>query len=295
MSEDDSQEQEDGQKQAAYAAIIEWIFLRRYKKGALDVAFERDEIAEAARELHAKGKIKKPAIKNLGDVVYSFRHRRPLPGSILATQPKDRGWLILGEGDAKYRFHLSKLTHIRPTKGRSVIPLPNATPEIIVKYAQGDEQALLAEIRYNRLIDTFLRVTAYSLQSHLRTKIPNYGQIEIDELYTGIDKEGQHYVIPVQAKGPKDTLGAIQTIQDVTYCATPPTAAQLRKGRKDFSVLGCRPVSAQLVKDGDEEIIAMFLLGFDGSEVTIKEERHYKLVPAAEAPAKPSAGTSPKP
>ena len=51
-----------------------------------------------------------------------------------------------------------------------------------------DEQALLAKIRYNRLIDIFTGITCYSLQNHLRTTVPNIGQVEIDEIYIGIDK-----------------------------------------------------------------------------------------------------------
>lgn len=82
--------------------------------------------------------------------------------------------------------------------------IPDATPEIIRAYAMDDEQALLAILRYNRLIDTFLGLTTYSLQNHLRTTVKKIGQIEIDELYVGMDKRGCHYVIPVQAKGGKD-------------------------------------------------------------------------------------------
>src|SRR5271157_4057421 len=37
------------------------------------------------------------------------------------------------------------------------------------QYKFTDEQALLAKVRYTRLIDTFLGITAYSLQNHLRT------------------------------------------------------------------------------------------------------------------------------
>jgi len=129
--------------------------------------------------------------KNLGDVIYTFRYRKDLPKSIIATQPANRGWLILGDGDARYRFRLNKLTHIRPTNGLLVRKIPDATPEIITRYALTDEQALLAKVRYNRLIDIFLGITASSLQNHLRTKIPNYGQIEIDELYVGLDSRGR--------------------------------------------------------------------------------------------------------
>lgn len=49
--------------------------------------------------------------------------------------------------------------------------IPNATPAIIAMYALSDEQALLAKVRYNRLVAVFTGVTCYSLQSHLRTAI----------------------------------------------------------------------------------------------------------------------------
>lgn len=117
--------------------------------------------------------------------------------------------------------------------------IPDATPEIITRYAFGDEQGLLAKIRYNRLVDIFLGIATYSLQNHLRTTIPNYGQIEIDELYVGVDMLGAQYVVPVQAKGSKDTLGVIQTIQDTVFCQTEPRYAH--------SI--ARPVSAQFMTD----------------------------------------------
>src|SRR5258707_6951810 len=196
---DDGREAENvatlGKAIARYAQIIEAIFQRYWKKGKTEFVFERDELEQVCKEL----KIARP--KNLGDVIYTFRYRRALPKSILDTQPKDRGWLILGDGDARYRFRLNKLTHIRPTNGLLVRKIPDATPEIITRYALGDEQALLAKVRYNRLIDIFLGITTYSLQNHLRTKVLNYGQIEIDELYVGVDSQGTHYVVPVQAKG----------------------------------------------------------------------------------------------
>ena len=47
--------------------------------------------------------------------------------------------------------------------------IPDGTPSIVRKYSISDEQALLAIVRYNRLIDIFLGVTCYSLQNHLRT------------------------------------------------------------------------------------------------------------------------------
>ena len=67
-----------------------------------------------------------------------------------------------------------------------------------------DEQALLARVRYNRLVDIFLGIACYSLQNHLRTTASNMGQVETDELYVGVDRRGSHYVVPIQAKGGKD-------------------------------------------------------------------------------------------
>lgn len=249
-----------------YKQIIEDIFARNFKAGMTEFEFEREEIAETAARL----KIKPP--KNLGDVIYTYRHRQPLPPSITATQPKDRYWLILGAGDARYRFRLSSLLYVEPTKGLLVRKIPDATPEIIAQYALSDEQALLAKVRYNRLIDIFLSITAYSLQNHLRTRIPNYGQIEIDELYVGVDSQGAQYIVPVQAKGGKDKLGVIQTIQDVTFCQT----------RDRYQNCVPRAVSAQFMGD---DVIAIFELTFDGNDVAIAREKHYKLVSGSEISA----------
>ena len=65
------------------------------------------------------------------------------------------------------------------------------------------------------MIDIFLGIATYSLQNHLRTAVEALGQIEIDELYVGIDREGKHYVIPVQAKGGTDKLSPAQAEQDI--------------------------------------------------------------------------------
>ena len=244
-----------------YAVLMEKIFFDHWHEGATEFEFERSEIADAAARLNIE------APKNLGDLIYTFRYRSALPKSILATQPEGLTWLILGAGEARYRYRLSRMSHVQPSNGLLVRKIPNATPEIISQYAFSDEQALLAKIRYNRLIDVFLGITAYSLQNHLRTKIDNYGQIEIDELYIGVDSKGAHYVVPVQAKGGKDKLGVIQTIQDTVFC-------QAQERYRDCIP---RPVSAQFMSDS---VIALFELVFDGDEVSIVRERHYRLVEA---------------
>ncbi len=143
-----------------------------------------------------------------------------------------------------------------------------------MRYALTDEQALLAKVRYNRLIDIFLGITASSLQNHLRTKIPNYGQTEIDELYVGLDSRGSvQYIVPVQAKGGTDVLGAIQTIQDLIFCQT----------EKKYRDCIARAVSAQFLSN---DTIALFETTFDGDEVSIVRERHYRLTESKAIQAK---------
>ena len=160
-----------------------------------------------------------------------------------------------------------KINRILPREDLARIDIPDATPELIRAYALDDEQALLAIVRYNRLIDTFLSLTTYSLQNHLRTTVKAIGQIEIDELYVGIDKHGCHYVIPVQAKGGRDQIGIVQTTQDIRFV------------EDRFPGMRCRAISAQFMADN---IVALFELGLQDGDIKVVEERHYRLVPASE-------------
>ena len=191
----------------------------------------------------------------------------PLPGKVIATQPEGLEWIIEGAGKAKYRFRLVKITRIVPNENMVAIGIPDATREFIRAYALDDEQALLAIVRYNRLIDTFLGLNTHSLQNHLRTTVKGVGQIEIDVLYIGLDKYGCHYAIPVQAKGGKFQIGVVQTGQDISFAA------------EKFPDMRCRPVAAQFMNDG---VVALFELTLDDGQVKVVEERHYQLVPASE-------------
>ena len=59
------------------------VFFARYQEGGTEVPFDREDLARASRELGI------PLPKNLGDVVYSFRYRVPLPESILVPPPQE--------------------------------------------------------------------------------------------------------------------------------------------------------------------------------------------------------------
>jgi hypothetical protein len=161
-----------------------------------------------------------------------------------------------------------RISRIVPSENKYEIKIPDATPEIVAQHALGDEQALLAKVRYNRLIDTFLRVTAYSLQSHLRTTVPEMGQIETDEVYVAVRNTGQQFVVPIQAKGGSDQIGVVQVQQDLALC------------REAFPCLTPRPVAVQFKSDDKGDVIVMFELIQDGDEVKVLDERHYRLVSA---------------
>lgn len=244
-----------------YSRLIEHIFEAHYTPGATAVPFERDELPTAAAALG----IVLP--KNLGDVLYSFRHRNELPESIRDKAPSGQEWLIATRGRSLYAFELRRVVRIVPDEMLVATKILDATPGVVDLYAVDDEQALLAKLRYNRLIDIFTGVTCYSLQNHLRTTVKGIGQTETDELYVGVDKRGAHHVFPVQAKGGKDEIGVVQIEQDMML------------GAEKYPGLVCRPIAAQFMAD---DVIALFEFTVDGTddgdEVRKVDESHYRLV-----------------
>ena len=244
-----------------YVLLIEHIFEKNYQRGDIVVPFKREEIVQAANELGVE------LPKNLGDVIYSFKYRTSLPESIKKKAPVGKTWVIVSKGRAKYAFEAKTAAKIHPDELLAVTKIPDATPGIVARYALGDEQALLAKLRYNRLIDIFTGVSCYSLQNHLRTTVPGIGQVETDELYVGIDKKGAHYVFPVQAKGGRDEIGIVQVEQDIALCES------------KFPQLTCRAIAAQFMAGG---VIALFEFEQGKEEVRKVVERHYELVPPDE-------------
>src|SRR4030043_1999840 len=241
-----------------YSQIIEAIFSKYFQKGSKEIPFERSDIVTVAKKL----RIKLP--KNLGDVLYSFRYRTPLPDSIIGKAPKGFEWIIRPAGRARYKFVLATKSAIVPSKILAETKIPDATPGVIGKYKLNDEQALLAKLRYNRLIDIFTGLTCYSLQNHLRTTVPDMGQVETDEIYVGVDQRGAQYVFPVQAKGGTDQIGIVQIEQDFALC------------NRKFPSLICRPIAAQFIEGN---FIALFAFEESENGVALCDEKHYRLVP----------------
>ena len=246
-----------------YAAVIGRLFFLRYEMGKTSLDFDRSELDSTAREMGLD------VAKNLGDLVYSFKYRRPLPEEIIATAPEGLEWRIVNCGRARYKFVLGRQFRVEPDPSLIQTKVPDSTPGIISRYALSDEQALLAKLRYNRLIDIFTGVTCYSLQNHLRTSVTVEAdsnetmQIETDEIYVGVDRRGAHYVFPVQAKGGNDKIAIQQIEQDVLLC------------QQKFKELICVPIAAQFMA-GDVIVLFAFEMSDEGVRKSV--ERHYRLV-----------------
>lgn len=200
--------------------------------------------------------------------MYSYKYRKSLPEEIIHTAHDGYFWQIKNIGIAQHEFVLTQGSEfVEPDAMLATTKIPDGTPSIVRKYSISDEQALLAIVRYNRLIDIFLGVTCYSLQNHLRTTVTGIGQVETDEIYVGIDKAGQQFIIPVQAKGGTDKLGISQIEQDLALCA------------EKYPELICRSIACQFVT---RDIVAMFEFTIEDERIVKVNERHYKIVDATE-------------
>ena len=118
-----------------------------------------------------------------------------------------------------------------------------------------------------RLLDVFTSITCHSLQNHLRTSLPDIGQVETDEVYVGVDSAGRQYVLPVQAKGHSDEIGVVQIEQDLLLC------------KHHFPNLICKAIAAQFI---ETDLIALFEFIEQENEVKKAQERRYRLVSASE-------------
>ncbi len=249
-----------------YEQIIEWVFQHNHQSGDVRVSFAREELVRASDALGLA------RIKNLGDIPYSFRFRRELPENIQKTAPEGAEWIIVGAGVAAYQFRLAAPGKIQPTPHLKPIKVPDSTPEIVRHYAPGtDEQALLTRARYNRLIDIFTGITCYSIQNHLRTTVTDIGQVEIDEIYVGLNKRGTHFVLPCQAKSPGDRFGIVQVMQDIALC------------QERYPQAICKPIALQFTADDSVAMLELTVREEDDLlKLNIVEEKQYQLIPRSE-------------
>lgn len=250
-----------------YDRLITEIFRRHNGATQLEFEFEREEMADILRKWGER-------VRNLGDIAYSYRGgRRALPEAIASTG----NWVIEGRGRGRYAFRrLSRSPYITIPVDLQTIDMLDATPDIILKYGGHDEQGLLTRVRYNRLVDTFLGVTAYHMQGHIRTFVEESGQIEIDDLYLGVDTDGKQYAIPVEAKSAREPLGVVQVV-NLNFFA-----------RRAYPDLILRPIAVKAWHDG-----SIFFIEFndsqDSEEVKVIGYRRYRLIREASPAMEPAA------
>lgn len=251
--------EQGGRGRGRYKRILEHLFLSSYSEGITEIPFSSEDIRTAADRTG----VERPA--NPPDVLYSMRYRGNTPTAISKTEPEGKSWVIRGRGRGSYSFNLIDEIEIVPNPLIGETKIPDATPGIVAKYAANDEQALLVNLRYNRLMDIFTGIVCYSLQYHLRTAVPGVGQVETDEIYVGVDRRGTHYVLPVQAKGGSDRQNVVQIEQDFALC------------NYRYPELVCRAIGAQFMAD---DVIALFEFQQNAGVVELVRERHYRLVPS---------------
>jgi hypothetical protein len=214
-----------------YDQVILEVFERHYQQGQDRLVFRKDELAEAC----VKHGI---TVRNMPDVIYTYRARRKLPEDILAKGH----WAIEPCGKGVYAFRLLRNpSHVVvPFGDYAPVDIYNAIPEIVAGLLRRDEQSLLTKLLYNRLIDIFTGITCFHIQNHYRSSVNGVGEVELDAIYAGVDKAGTLFIIPIEAKsqGENEMIGRIQI------------AHMAKLVRQDFPSLQRRILAAKALPDG---------------------------------------------
>jgi hypothetical protein len=245
-------------KENNYDRLLAAVFKKKWKASLSDVPFTKDEVIDTATSLGLR-------IKNLADVIYSYRSRRPMPREILAKG----NWVIAARGSGLYAFvKVSGETTVTIPESLKVYSIPYAVPDIVAQNLARDEQGMLTIVRYNRILDVFTGLACFHLQSHIRTQVAGHGQVEIDELYVGVDKDGQGFVLPVEAKEEGERLGLDKAVALTLFA------------RARFPALICRPIG--IMRRGVHAFDCVeFEPAAELSKVVVLELRRYRLVAEA--------------
>lgn len=189
-----------------YDRIILEVFRRHYEEGDTLLTFPKDELQEICNTFGI-------VVRNIPDIIYTYRSRRRLPAAILAIG----NWAIESAGRSKYAFRLLVNEPHFDIRYLDYAPINiyNAIPEVVEGLLRDDEQALLTRVLYNRLVDIFTGLTCFHIQNHFRAFLKGQGKVEVDSLYVGVDQDGQLWAIPIEAKskGDSDLIGRIQISQ----------------------------------------------------------------------------------
>jgi hypothetical protein len=247
-------------------SVLDHLFEEKFRPGLRRIEFDRDDIARVAKAIGVKG------AANVPDLPYNFNCRRKSRSpAMTAAESKRKRWYIVPKKKG-YAFVLDQMP-IVPTPDFRITKIPDSTPEIIAARALTDEQAVLARIRYNRLIDIFLGITSYSLQSHIKSRVDDV-QVEIDELYLGIRESGEQFVVAVEAKV-EDPIPPYQIRNCFDWCS------KAKKSAAKLAGLSRKVIGVSWEKKSG--VIAMCELSLGNKRrVERIRERHYQLVPQSE-------------
>ncbi len=240
----------------AYDQVLSAVFAKHWHEGLTEVLFSKDDLIDEAARLGVR-------IKNVADILYTYRSRRALPEALRAQG----NWVIASRGAGLYAFAtVVGESKIQIPSHLKIYLIPYAVPEIVADNLAKDEQGLLTIVRYNRLLDVFTGLACFHLQSHVRTQIKGHGQVEIDDLYVGVDKDGQGFVLPVEAKDVGESLGVDKAVGLTLFART------------KYPALVCRPI-AVIREKADQITCVEFEPTSELDKVAVVEIRRYRLAP----------------
>ena len=123
-------------EQKLYDQVICEAFRRVYEPNTKTLYFAKDELVQVCQDLRI-------VINNIPDIPYHYRTgRSDPPDEILSTG----NWVIEGVGKGKYAFvRLERDPYIHVPEDLYVTEIPEATPDIVLKYGGEDEQAILTK------------------------------------------------------------------------------------------------------------------------------------------------------
>lgn len=192
----------DGLKGNRYemAMLATWRAATRQLQDLDDVPFTKAEIVEHGIEIRRLGLTPQAIdVRNVPDIVYTFRARAELPAEILANGQ----YAIAGRGKGSYAFvRIPRPNRFPsdPPELRRVRVIENV-PHWISPYLGNDEQCMLSSVNTNDLVRQHLDLrSAYQLQAHRRTTVQGWGQVELDGWYVGEGTDATHVGIAIEAK-----------------------------------------------------------------------------------------------
>ena len=231
--------------------VIERIFEEIYVSGETNLPIERSVFAEIASNLDLA------TYSDLDELFDPYRTGRELPEEISSTAPEGYEWVIECGETGLFAFSLIRSLRLFPND-IELVSIPDVTPLPVAQYASSDLQAMLARIRYNRLVDLLSGVISFYHLSDPR----EIGQSETDDLYVGFDRQGNHCILPVVAIGLSEKVSRSLIENAFATC------------RVHFPALVAKPIGAIRT---DVNTIALFEFGYVKSELVIKNKRHYDL------------------